>query len=47
MSSQAYAAAHTGPLFDAHLHYNDEAWNGPSVEGSGPHPIRDVFARIS
>ena len=35
-------APYTGPLFDAHLHYNDEAWNGQS----GPHPISDVLARI-
>jgi hypothetical protein len=31
-----------GPLFDAHLHYNDEAWNG----ASGPHPPADVLARM-
>ena len=36
------AANYTGPLFDAHLHYNEEAWNG----NSGPHPIPDVLARI-
>ncbi len=24
----AQAADYTGPLFDAHLHYNEEAWNG-------------------
>jgi hypothetical protein len=36
------AAPYTGPLFDAHLHYNEEAWNGQS----GPHPISDVLARI-
>ncbi len=38
----AYAADYTGPLFDAHLHYNDEAWNGQT----GPHPVGDVLARI-
>ena len=38
----AVAADYTGPLFDAHLHYNDEAWNGQS----GPHPLGDVLARI-
>ena len=27
------AADYTGPLFDAHLHYNEDAWNGQ-------HPIR-------
>ncbi|MGB4116886.1 MAG: amidohydrolase [Polaromonas sp.] len=36
------AADYTGPLFDAHLHYNDEAWNGQT----GPHPVADVLARI-
>ena len=41
-AGQACAAAYTGPLFDAHLHYNDEAWNGKA----GPHPISDVLARI-
>lgn len=38
----AHAAEYTGPLFDAHLHYNDEAWNGQT----GPHPVADVLARI-
>jgi hypothetical protein len=38
----ARAADYEGPLFDAHLHYNDEAWNGRS----GPHPLRDVLDRI-
>ncbi|MFM2274861.1 MAG: hypothetical protein RL211_733 [Pseudomonadota bacterium] len=42
----AQAADYTGPLFDAHLHYNEEAWNGPNGQGSGPHPISDVLARI-
>ena len=36
------AANYTGPLFDAHLHYNEEAWSG----NSGPHPIPDVLARL-
>ena len=36
------AADYTGPLFDAHLHYNEEAWNGQT----GPHPVADVLARI-
>ena len=35
----AQAADYTGPLFDAHLHYNDEAT-------SGAHPISDVLARM-
>ncbi len=38
----AQAADYTGPLFDAHLHYNEEAWNGQT----GPHPVGDVLARI-
>jgi hypothetical protein len=32
------AADYTGPLFDAHLHYNDEA--------QGAHPIPDVLQRM-
>ena len=38
----ARAADYTGPLFDAHMHYNVEAWNGQS----GPHPPADVVARF-
>ena len=41
-SSLSHAADYTGPLFDAHLHYNEEAWNGQT----GPHPLVDVLARI-
>ncbi len=26
-ASLTHAAEYTGPLFDAHLHYNEEAWN--------------------
>lgn len=37
-----WAAEHTGPLLDAHLHYNEEAWNGQD----GPHPPADVVARM-
>jgi len=37
--SCAHAADYTGPLFDAHLHYNDEAANGP-------HPLADVLGRM-
>ena len=37
-----HAADYSGPLFDAHLHYNEEAWNGKT----GPHPISDVLARM-
>ena len=38
----AHAADYTGPLFDAHLHYNQEAWDGQA----GPHPVADVLARM-
>lgn len=34
----AQAVEYTGPLFDAHLHYNDEA--------QSPHPLPDVLARM-
>jgi len=34
----AQAAEYSGPLFDAHLHYNDEA--------QSPHPLPDVLARM-
>ena len=42
IANWANAADYTGPLFDAHLHYNEEAWNGKA----GPHPLSDVLARI-
>src|SRR5512133_4154301 len=38
LPSAARAADYTGPLFDAHLHYNDEA--------QAPHPLPDVLARM-
>ncbi|HZY17001.1 MAG TPA: amidohydrolase family protein [Ramlibacter sp.] len=38
----ASAADYAGPLFDTHLHYNEEAWNG----STGPHPLSDVLARM-
>jgi len=41
-SAGAIAADYAGPLFDAHLHYNEEAWDGKQ----GPHPIADVLARM-
>jgi hypothetical protein len=37
-SGSTFAADYSGPLFDAHLHYNDEA--------QGPHPLSDVLARM-
>jgi hypothetical protein len=36
------AADYAGPLLDAHLHYNTEAWDGRV----GPHPVADVLARM-
>ena len=36
--SQPSAPPYAGPLFDAHLHYNDEA--------QAPHPLADVLARM-
>jgi hypothetical protein len=42
LQAPAFAADYTGPLFDAHLHYNEEAWNGRA----GPHPLEDVLARM-
>ena len=36
-------ADYVGPLFDAHLHYNEEAWNGKV----GPHNVSDVLGRMS
>lgn len=41
-SGVARAAEYSGALFDAHLHYNEEAWNGHT----GPHPVADVLARM-
>jgi hypothetical protein len=42
LATTATAADYAGPLFDAHLHYNEEAFNG----SSGPHPLADVLARM-
>jgi Amidohydrolase len=38
LAAGAAAARYDGPLFDAHLHYNDEA--------QSPHPLADVLARM-
>ena len=37
-AAPAWAAGYTGPLFDAHLHYNDEA--------QAAHPLPDVLQRM-
>ncbi len=42
IASAVQAADYTGPLLDAHLHYNVEAWDGQT----GPHPPSDVLARM-
>ena len=42
LGAGARAAEYAGPLFDAHLHYNEEAWNG----SAGPHPPADVLGRM-
>ena len=38
----ARAADYAGPLFDAHLHYNQEAWDGDT----GPYPPSEALARM-
>jgi hypothetical protein len=38
----ALAADYAGPLFDAHLHYNEEAWDGRA----GPYPPAEALARM-
>ncbi len=35
-----------GPLFDAHLHYNDEACVHEQADPACPHPLEDVLARM-
>jgi hypothetical protein len=42
VATAAAAADYGGPLFDAHLHYNEEAFNGRE----GPHPLPDVLSRM-
>ena len=37
---------YTGPLFDAHLHYNDEACVHDEPDPACPHPLADVLARM-
>lgn len=39
ITALAQAASYGGPLFDAHLHYNAEA-------AQGPHPVPDVLGRM-
>ncbi len=42
----AAAADYRGPLFDAHLHYNDEACTHDTPAPGCPHPIADVLERM-
>ncbi|WP_226464570.1 amidohydrolase [Hydrogenophaga taeniospiralis] len=44
--SAAAQEAYTGPLFDAHLHYNDEACVHDAPAPGCPHPLPDVLARM-
>jgi predicted TIM-barrel fold metal-dependent hydrolase len=37
---------YAGPLFDAHLHYNDEACVHSTPEPACPHPLADVLSRM-
>jgi hypothetical protein len=39
LAGAAQAQSYSGPLFDAHLHYNEEAW-------MSAHPIDDALARL-
>ncbi|WP_439520788.1 amidohydrolase family protein [Hydrogenophaga sp.] len=42
----ASAADYSGPLFDAHLHYNDEACVHDTPAPGCPHPMADVLERM-
>jgi hypothetical protein len=42
LAAAAQAAEYTGPIFDTHLHYNEEAWNGDA----GPFPPAEALARM-
>lgn len=37
---------YAGPLFDAHLHYNDDACVQDAPDPACPHPLTDVLARM-
>ena len=40
--SASATASYQGPLFDTHLHYNQEAWDG----NTGPYPPAEALARF-
>jgi hypothetical protein len=43
----AQGAEYTGPLFDAHMHYNEEAFDfRAGSDQAGPHPLADVLERM-
>jgi hypothetical protein len=42
IAADAQAADYAGPLFDTHLHYNQEAWDG----NIGPCPPADALTRM-
>ncbi|MGE0351119.1 amidohydrolase family protein [Hydrogenophaga sp.] len=42
----ALASEYSGPLFDAHLHYNDEACTHDTPAPGCPHPMADVLDRM-
>ena len=42
----AVAADYSGPLFDAHLHYNNEACTHDTPAPGCPHPMSDVLDRM-
>ncbi len=44
LASNVAAQSYSGPIFDAHLHYNEEACAHDA--GPCPHPIEDVLARM-
>jgi hypothetical protein len=44
--SAAAQGAYTGPLFDAHLHYNGEACVHGAPAPGCPHPLPEVLARM-
>jgi hypothetical protein len=46
-AAPAWSADYSGPLFDAHLHYNDEACvHAPAPSARCPHPLPDVLQRM-
>ena len=46
LCASAAAADYSGPLFDAHLHYNDEACTHNTPAPGCPHPMADVLDRM-